>query len=140
MKPKRRLYSFVPLVILAVLLAVLDPRTLLLLPLAFLGVQWYFLGMLFLVAIGAFLIYTRTGGLYGLSVVALTVLAIEMGYLDREMAPKEHYAVLLAAVLLAFPTYLLMVVISPLLPRLEVTALAALLLLVLYLFARLATD
>jgi hypothetical protein len=33
-----------------------------------------------------------------------------------------------------------MVVISPLLPRLEVTALAALLLLVLYLFARLATD
>ena len=140
MKIRRRPYSLVALVLLFVLLARLDYRTLLLLPLGLMAVQWYFIGTLFLVSVGAFLIYTRTGGLYGLSVVALTVLAIEMGYLDRERAPKEHYAILIAAVLLAYPTYLLMASLSPVLPRLEVTALAALLLVVLYLFARLATD
>ncbi len=140
MRMKRRLYSIVPLALLFALLARLDPRTLFLLPLGILGVMWYSLGTLFLVSVGAFLIYTRSGGFYGLAVMALAVLVIELGYLDRERAPREHYAVLIAAVLLAFPTYLLMVALSPALPRLEVTALAALLLLVLYLFARLATD
>ncbi|ASJ08210.1 hypothetical protein A3L11_02795 [Thermococcus siculi] len=140
MRIRRRLYSLVALVLLFVLLARMDYRTLLLLPLGLMAIQWYFIGTLFLVSVGAFLVYTRTGGLYGLSVMTLTVLAIEMGYLDRERAPREHYAILIAAVLLAYPTYLLMASLSPLLPRLEVTALAALLLVVLYLFARLATD
>ncbi|QDA30459.1 hypothetical protein FH039_00930 [Thermococcus indicus] len=140
MRIKRRLYSLAPLVLLFILLALIDRRTLLLLPLALMGVQWYFIGSLFLVSVGAFLIYTRTGGLYGLAVMALALLAIEMGHLDRENAPLEHYAVLLAAVGLALPSYLLMASVSPLLPRLEVTALAAVLLVVLYVFVRLATD
>jgi hypothetical protein len=140
MKLRRRLYSLVALVLLFVLLARVDYRTLFLLPLGLMAVQWYFTGTLFLVSVGAFLVYTHMGGLYGLSVMVLAVLSIEMGYLDREMAPKEHYAILLAAVLLSYPTYLLMASLSPVLPRLEVTALAALLIVVLYLFARLATD
>nr|WP_206204705.1 hypothetical protein [Thermococcus sp. MAR1] len=119
-----------------VLLGMRDIRTLLLVPLALMAVQWYFIGVLFLLATAVFLIYTRTGGLYGLTVIALTVLALEMGYLDREHAPREHYLILLAAVAMSFPTYLLMSMLSPALPRFEVTALAALLLVVLYLFAR----
>ncbi|ASA78472.1 hypothetical protein [Thermococcus sp. 5-4] len=140
MKVRRRLYSLIPLVPLFVLLGTLDSRTLLLIPLALMAIQWYFVGTLFLLATAAFLIYTRTGGLYGLAVMALAILALEMGYLDRERAPREHYLILLAAVAMSFPTYLLMSTLSPALPRLEVTALAALLLVVLYLFARLATS
>ncbi|NJE02048.1 hypothetical protein [Thermococcus sp. JdF3] len=140
MRIKRRLYSLAPLVPLFLLLALIDRRTLLLLPLALMGLQWYFIGSLFFISVGAFLIYTRTGGFYGLAVMALALLVIEMAHLDRENAPLEHYAVLLAAVGLAFPTYLLMFSLSPLLPRLEVTALAAFLLVVLYVFVRLATD
>ncbi|NJE10998.1 hypothetical protein [Thermococcus sp. MAR1] len=136
MKIKRRLYSIIPLIPLFVLLGMRDIRTLLLVPLALMAVQWYFIGVLFLLATAVFLIYTRTGGLYGLTVIALTVLALEMGYLDREHAPREHYLILLAAVAMSFPTYLLMSMLSPALPRFEVTALAALLLVVLYLFAR----
>ncbi|WP_297090393.1 hypothetical protein [Thermococcus sp.] len=134
MRIKRRLYSLVPLVPLVVLLGMRDIRTLLLIPLALMAVQWYFMGVLFLLATSAFLIYTRTGGLYGLTVMVLAVLAIEMGYLDRERAPREHYLILIAAVAMSFPTYLLMSMLSPALPRFEVTALAALLLVVLYLF------
>ncbi len=140
MKIKRRPYSLIPLVLLFVLLWRLDPRTLLLLPLGLMAIQWYFIGTLFLVSVGAYLIYTKTGGLYGLAVMSLAVMAIELGYLDRERSPLEHYAILIAVTLLAFPTYLAMVSLSPVLPRLEVTAIAALLLIVLYLFARLATD
>ncbi|ASJ11426.1 hypothetical protein [Thermococcus thioreducens] len=136
MKIRRRLYSIIPLIPLFVLLGTRDIRTLLLVPLALMAVQWYFMGVLFLLATAAFLIYTKTGGLYGLSVMALTVLALEMGYLDRERAPRDHYLILLAAVAMSFPTYLLMSMLSPALPRFEVTALAALLLVVLYLFAR----
>ncbi|WP_258083449.1 hypothetical protein [Thermococcus thermotolerans] len=136
MKIKRRLYSLIPLIPLFVLLGTRDIRTLLLVPLALMAVQWYFLGVLFLLVTAVFLLYTRTGGLYGLTVMALAVLALEMGYLDRERAPRDHYLILIAAVAMSFPTYLLMSMLSPALPRFEVTALAALLLVVLYLFAR----
>ncbi|NJE05538.1 hypothetical protein E3E36_05150 [Thermococcus sp. M36] len=140
MKIKRRLYSLIPLVLLFVLLGMLDIKTLLLVPLALMALQWYFIGTLFLLATAVFLIYTKTGGLYGLTVMALTLLALEMGYLDRERAPRDHYLILIAAVAMSFPTYLLMSMLSPALPRFEVTALAALLLVVLYLFARFATS
>ncbi|NJE46094.1 hypothetical protein E3E35_01445 [Thermococcus sp. GR7] len=140
MKIKRRLFSVIPLALLFALLARIDGRILFLIPLGLMGIQWYFIGSLFLVTVGAFLIYTRTGGLYGLAIIALTLLAIEMGYLDRERAPKEHYFVVLAAVVLAFPTYLLMESISPALPRLEVTALAAFLLIALYVFAKAVAE
>ncbi|NJE76699.1 hypothetical protein [Thermococcus sp. ES12] len=140
MKFGRRLYSLIPLVPLFVLLGTMDSRTLLLIPLALMAIQWYFIGALFLLTTAAFLIYTKTGGLYGLTVMALALLAVEMGYLDRERAPGEHYLILIAAVAMAFPTYLLMSALSPVLPRLEVTALAALLLVVLYLFARLVSS
>ncbi|ASI99353.1 hypothetical protein [Thermococcus celer] len=140
MKINRRLYSLVPVVLLFVLLGMRDVRTLLLVPLALMAVQWYFMGVLFLVTTAAFLIYTRTGGFYGLTVMALTVLTIEMGYLDRERAPMRHYLILTLAVVMAFPTYALMAMLSPVLPRFEVTALAALLFVVLYLFARLAVS
>ncbi|ASJ09824.1 hypothetical protein A3L12_00150 [Thermococcus sp. P6] len=136
MKVGRNLYSLLPLALLFVLLGMEDARTLLLIPLGLMAVQWYFTGMLFLLATAGFLIYTWRGGLYGLTVMALSVLAVEMGYLDRERAPGEHYLVLLSAVAMSFPTYLLMKTLSPVLPRLEVTALAALLLVVLYSFTR----
>ncbi|MCD6372067.1 MAG: hypothetical protein J7L37_00715 [Thermococcus sp.] len=140
MKIKRRLYSLAPLVVLFLFLAMIDRRTLLMLPLALMGIQWYFIGSLFFLTVGVFLLYTRTGGLYGLTIVALALLTIEMAYLDRERAPLEHYAVLLAAVGLTFPTYFLMFSLSPYLPRLEVTALAALFIVALYVFFRMASD
>lgn len=140
MKIQRRFYSLISLVALFLLLAPIDYRTLFLVPLALMGIQWYFFGVFFLVSIGTFLIYTKTGGIYGLSIMALALLAVEMGYLDRERAPKGHYLILLASVGLAFPTYLLMAMLSSVLPRFEVTVLAALLLLVLYIFARFVTE
>lgn len=140
MKVKRRLYSLVPASLLILLLTLLDHRTLIFLPLLLMGLQWYFMGVLFMVALGSFLIYTKTGGLYGLGLMALALLSVEMGYLDRERAPPGHYLILIASVSLAFPTYLLMASLSPALPRLEVTALAAVLLLVMYAFTRLATS
>ena len=140
MKIRRRFYSLISLVALFLLLAPIDYRTLFLVPLALMGIQWYFFGVFFLVSIGTFLIYTKTGGIYGLSIMALALLAVEMGYLDRERAPKGHYLILLASVGLAFPMYLLMAMLSSVLPRFEVTVLAALLLLVLYIFARFVTE
>ena len=140
MRIKRRPYSLVLLFLLFALLWRLDHRTLLLLPLGLMAIGWYFIGTLFLVSVGAYLIYTRTGGLYGLMIMSLALLSVEMGYLEREKAPLEHYVLLIAATLLAFPIYLVMVHLSPLLPRLEVTSLAAFFLIVMYLLARLITD
>jgi|GEM_PF-3971611 len=140
MRIKRRLYSLAPLFPLFLLLAMIDSRTLLMLPLAIISIQWYFIGSLFFVAVGVFLFYTRTGGLYGLTVMALALLAVEMAHLDRERAPREYYAILLAAVGLTLPTYLLMFLLSRYLPRLEATALAALFIVVLYLLFKLASD
>lgn len=140
MRVRRRFYSLIPAALLSILLFPVGHRTLLLLPLLMMGLLWYPMGMVFIIALGFFLVYTRTGGLYGLGLMALALLSVEMGYLDRERAPLGHYLILIAAVLLAFPTYLLMVSLSPALPRLEVTALAAVLLLVMYAFTRLATS
>ncbi len=43
--------------------------------------QWYFFGSLFILLVGVFLIYSRTGGIYGLAAMSLAVLSIEMAYL-----------------------------------------------------------
>lgn len=134
-RPRRRLISFIPLSLAFLLLDEIKLQTLLLLPVALLGMQWYFFGSLFILLVGVFLIYSRTGGIYGLAAMSLAVLSIEMAYLDRERAPRGHYIVLIAAILLSIPSYLLLEALAPILPSVEVTALAALVLVLAYLFA-----
>jgi len=139
-KPRRRFYSLIPLVLSMYLLHTVDRWSLLLLPLALLGIHWHFFGMLFLAGTGIDLVYRNVGGIKGIAIVALALLAIEMGQMDREKAPYEHYAVLILAVSLSIPTYLLIRTVSPFLPRLEVTAVAAGVVLALYLFTRMAGE
>ncbi len=139
-KPKRRFYSLIPLVLSIYLLYTVDRWSLLLLPLALLGVQWHFFGMLFLTGAGVLLVYRNVGGVLGITIVALALLTIEMGQMDKEKAPYEHYAVLILAASMSIPTYLLIRTISPFLPRVEVTAVAAGVVLALYLFTRTAGE
>ena len=136
----RRLYSLIPLALITVLLARLNPATLMLLPLGILALRWYSMGAAFVAAVGVYLVYARVGGFPGLTIISLALLTAEVAYLDRERAPAGHYAMLLVAVFLAFPSYFLMAVTASLVPRLEVTAVAAFLVLLLYLFSKLATD
>ncbi|WP_297519679.1 hypothetical protein [Thermococcus sp.] len=136
----RRFYSIIPLALITLILARLNPATLVLMPLGILALRWYSMGAAFVAAVGVYLVYARAGGFLGLTLISLALLTAEMAYLDRERAPAGHYIVLLTAVFLAFPTYFLMAVTAPLVPRLEVTAVAAVLVLSLYLFSKLATD
>ncbi len=140
MKLKRRFYSLIFLALLFILLAELSPWTLVLLPIGLLALQWYSMGLVLLFSVSLYLIYHRIGGIYGLGVVSLALLTAEAAYLDRNEAPKEHYLVLLEAVLLTFPIYTLMALFAGFAPRLEVTGVAALFLVFLYLFLKLATD
>ncbi|WP_297417756.1 hypothetical protein [Thermococcus sp.] len=140
MKLKRRLYSLIPLALLFAILAGLNLWTLILLPIGLLALRWYSMGLALFLSVSLYLIYHRIGGIYGLSVISLALLTAEMAYLDRKGAPKEHYLILLGAVLLAFPIYTLMVFLARFTPRLEVTGVAALFLVVLYLFLRMTTD
>ncbi|AJC71581.1 hypothetical protein X802_04895 [Thermococcus guaymasensis DSM 11113] len=138
---QRRLYSLIPLVFSGYLLyTTAGEWALLLFPLALIGIHWHFFGMIFLIGTGIILVYKNIGGVLGLSIVALALLAVEMGQMDRERAPYEHYAVLVLATFLSIPTYLLIYTISPFLPKLEVTAIAAGLVLALYLFTKTAGE
>jgi hypothetical protein len=138
MKPaiKRRPLALIPFLLLTVMMAYLDKRGLLLLPILLLGLQWYSMGAVFLVLLGSFLFYTRLGGSYGLTVMILALLTVETAYLDRERAPLRHYVLLALAVFLALPTYYFLVFLAPLLPSMEVTAVAAVMLVALYFFIR----
>ncbi len=138
MRPKlrRRPFALAPFLLLTMMMAYLDKRSLLLLPVLILGLQWYSLGALFLVLLGSFLFYTHLGGSYGLTLMILALLTVETAYLDREGAPMLHYAFLTLAVFMALPTYYLLVFLAPILPSMEVTAVAAVMLVALYFFIR----
>lgn len=138
--PKRRFYSLIPLIPATYLLYTVSEWSLFLLPLGLMGIHWHFIGMLYMIGVGVLLIYKELGGLYGLGIMILALLAIETGQMDRERAPLEHYAVLTLAASLSIPTYLLMVGISPLLPRFEITAVAVGIILALYAFTKLAGE
>ncbi|AIF68539.1 hypothetical protein PAP_00460 [Palaeococcus pacificus DY20341] len=92
----------------------------------------YTLGVLFLIPFIILLIYYRIGGFYGVALVSLALLLIESAQMDRHSAPKEHYLILTLAISLTFPAYALIVLLAPIMPPLEVTMIAALMLLVLY--------
>lgn len=98
-----------------------------------LGFLSYALGMLALLALVLFMVYYRVGGLYGMGLVALSLLFIESAEMDRKRAPREHYIILLLAVFLALPLYYLVLGLAPLMPSLEVTMVAALMMVLLYL-------
>ena len=132
-------FSVIPFAILLFLVAV-DRRLIFLIPLALLSFFSYFLGAVLLVVTAFLLIYHKMGGIYGLGVMALVLLFVECAYLDREKAPLEHYAILLMAVLLALPTFVLMRSIAPLVPGFEATALAVLILVSLYAFSKMVTE
>ena len=106
-------------------------------PLAFVS---YFFGTLFLMAVIGFLVYYKIGGALGVLIVALALIFIESAYLDREKAPREHYLILTVASLLAIPTYALIRGLSLFMPKFEVTAVAVLILLALYIFSRIVTS
>ncbi|KPU63940.1 hypothetical protein EP1X_01765 [Thermococcus sp. EP1] len=131
-------FSPIPLIVMAIVL--LNYREILpvlvLAPLVFLS---YFFGTLFLVALIGFLVYYKVGGIEGLFLVALGLIFIESAYLDREKAPREHYLIVTVASLLAIPTYILIGGLSAVMPKFEVTAIAVLVLLSLYLFSRMVT-
>lgn len=139
-RPKRRFYSTIPLIPAVYMLYAVSSWSLLLLPLAFIGIHWHFFGMLYLIGVGALLIYKNVGGVYGLSVVILALLAVELGQMDRERAPLEHYAVMVLSASLSIPTYMMMRAIAPVLPRLEITAVAVGIVLALYAFTKLAGE
>ncbi|NJE26332.1 hypothetical protein E3E22_06810 [Thermococcus sp. MV5] len=131
-------FSPIPLVVMVIVL--LNYReilpVLILTPLVFLS---YFFGTLFLVALIGFLVYYKIGSIEGLFLVALGLIFIESAYLDREKAPREHYLIVTVASLLAIPTYILIAGLSAFMPKFEVTAIAVLVLLSLYLFSRMVT-
>ncbi|WP_048150557.1 hypothetical protein [Palaeococcus ferrophilus] len=102
-----------------------------------LGFLSYAMGMLALLALVLFIVYYRAGGLYGMGLVALSLLFLESAEMDRKRAPGEHYLILLLAVFLALPLYYLVVGLAPLMPSLEVTMVAALMVVLLYLVSRL---
>ncbi len=132
-------FSLIPFVII-LSLSVIDRRLIFLIPMAFFSFFSYFMGSIFLILTAFFLIYNKIGDVYGLGIMTLALLLVESAYLDREKAPPEHYAILLLAVLLALPTFILMKNIAPLVPGFEATALAALILLSLYAFSKLVAD
>lgn len=128
-------FSPIPFVIMAFIL--LGYKQLLpVLALGALAFVSYFFGTLFLVALIGFLVYYKVTGLEGLFLVALALIFIESAYLDREKAPREHYLIVSVASLLAIPTYVLITGLSVVMPRFEVTAIAVLILISLYLFSR----
>ncbi len=131
--------SLIPFVVILFLFA-LNGRLVFLIPLAFLAFFSYFVGSVFLILTAFFLIYHKTGDIYGLGIMALALFFVESAYLDREKAPLEHYAILLLAVLLSLPTFILMRSIAPLMPGFEATALAALILVLLYAFSKVVAD
>ncbi|WP_461866515.1 hypothetical protein [Thermococcus sp.] len=132
-------FSLIPFALILILF-ILDRRLIFLMPLAFLAFFSYFIGSIFLILTAFFLIYHKIGDIYGLGIMILALFFVESAYLDREKAPMEHYVILLLAVLLALPTFVLMESISHLVPGFEATALAALILLSLYAFSKLVTD
>lgn len=140
MKLSRRFYSLIPLVLVLYMLYTVDEWSLLLLPLAMMGVQWHFFGMLFLAGTGILLVYRNVGGLYGIVIMILALISVEMGQMDRERAPHEHYAVLVLSAFLSIPTYMLIRGLAPVLPRIEVTAVAVGIVLALYLFTKLVGE
>lgn len=132
-------FSPIPLVIMAfILLGYKDLLPVLALaPLAFFS---YFFGTLFLVALIGFLVYYKLGGIEGLFLVVLGLIFIESAYLDREKAPREHYLIVTVASILAIPTYILIGGLSTVMPKFEVTAIAVLVLISIYLFSRMVTS
>ncbi|USH00847.1 hypothetical protein K1720_02485 [Thermococcus argininiproducens] len=131
---------FSPILLIVMAIVLLNYREILpvlvLAPLVFLS---YFFGTLFLVALIGFLVYYKVGSIEGLFLVALGLIFIESAYLDREKAPREHYLIVTVASLLAIPTYILIAGLSAVMPKFEVTAIAVLVLLSLYLFSRMVT-
>lgn len=134
MRPRVR-YSIFPFIILLSMLLGY-PRLLPLLVLGLPGFVSYFSGVVFLTLLIGTLIYFKVGGLAGILLVALALLFIESAYLDRAKASKEHYLVLTVTVLMSLPTYLLIRSLAPVLPKFEVTAVAMLIVIMLYIFSK----
>lgn len=134
MRPRVR-YSIFPFIILLSMLLGY-PKLLPLLVLGLPGFVSYFSGVVFLTLLIGTLIYFKVGGLAGILLVALALLFIESAYLDRAKASKEHYLVLTVTVLMSLPTYLLIRSLAPVLPRFEVTAVAMLIVIMLYIFSK----
>jgi hypothetical protein len=128
-------YSIFPFIVLLSLLLGY-PKLLPLLALGLFGFVSYFLGIVFLTLLMSALIYFKIGGLVGILLVALALLFIESAYLDRAKASREHYLILTVTVLMSLPTYLLIRSLAPVLPRFEVTALAMLIIIMLYIFSK----
>jgi len=128
-------YSISPFIVLLSLLLGY-PKLLPLLALGLLGFVSYFLGIVFLTLLMSALIYFKIGGLVGILLVALALLFIESAYLDRAKASREHYLILTVTVLMSLPTYLLIRSLAPVLPRFEVTAVAMLIVIMLYIFSK----
>lgn len=104
------------------------------------GFLSYALGIFALLGLALFLVYYRTGGLYGMGLVALAILFLESAEMDRKKAPGEHYMILVLAVFLSLPLYYLVVGLAPLMPSLEVTMVAAMMVVLLYLISRLVVT
>ncbi|AEH23982.1 hypothetical protein [Pyrococcus yayanosii] len=127
--------SIIPLIILTLLLSSM-PYGALLVPLAVLSLFSYLLGVVFLGFLLAFLIFEGVGGAPGVFLVSMALLTVEVAHLDRARAIPIHYAWVIFSVFLSLPLYLLIRLLSYFAPSLEVTALATLFLLVLYVFSR----
>lgn len=132
-------YSIFPFIVLLSLLLGY-PKLLPLLALGLLGFVSYFLGIVFLTLLMSALIYFKIGGLVGILLVALALLFIESAYLDRAKASREHYLILTVTVLMSLPTYLLIRSLAPVLPRFEVTAVAMLIVIMLYIFSKMVGE
>jgi hypothetical protein len=135
-KFERRFWSLIPGVIAMTMTFLIDPKTIILLPLMPLGVHFYSIGILYLTLTGLLFVYWDPSGLYSLATVTLAFMAISMGRLDREKAPLGDYGVITATGLLVFPTYFILRALTPFLAGIEATVLAVLLIVTIYFFIK----
>ncbi|MCD6558928.1 hypothetical protein [Palaeococcus sp. (in: euryarchaeotes)] len=101
-------------------------------PIALVGFFSYFFGLLYFTGAVILVMYYKMGGYFGLLLVSTLLLFIESADMDRNRAPWEHYLVLILTIIMVFPTYALIKNLAPIIPPMEVTLIASLILLVLY--------
>lgn len=101
-------------------------------PIAIVGFFSYFFGLIYFTGAVIIMMYHKMGGYAGLLLVSTLLLFIESANMDRNRAPKEHYLILALTITMVFPTYALIKSLAPIIPPMEVTLVASLILLVLY--------
>ncbi|ASJ17367.1 hypothetical protein A3L04_09935 [Thermococcus chitonophagus] len=107
-----------------------------LIPLSLLSIFSFSLGAVFLAILGAYLIATGATGILGVMTMALALLAVEVGELERIKAPASHYLIATLSVGLAIPLYLITLGLSTLKFPLDVTWIAVVFAFALYIFIR----